>query len=165
MSEPTHLSFSQSPHVGAGRGLQIVLWQPQLSVTSTTISHGRHIATLMAGHSFLTHSFSHGQQHSIPLRSDTVRSTSHLSHLGSAIFGQLASFSVQHLHGRHWKLASQTPFTCVVSRYSPLAQVGGFGGLIRVDLTTHLLNSNLHSRVTQGSFWSIHVPSEPWPRG
>jgi hypothetical protein len=102
LSAPTHFSsWHGSSHTGVGRGLQIVDLQPHESVVSTIISHGRHTATLIAGHSRSTHVFSHGQQHSRPSRRETVFSTWHLLQPGSSILGQLASFSVQHLHGRH----------------------------------------------------------------
>jgi hypothetical protein len=150
LSVPHSRSWHLSSHIGDGRGLQIVDLQPHASVVSTIISHGRQTATLIAGHSFLTHSFSHGQQHSRPSSRLTVRSTWHLSHSGSGIFGHVNSFSVQHLHGKHSWFKSHTPFILEVLRYSPFPHfLGGGGNGITVSSMTHWLNLNTHSCVRQ----------------
>jgi hypothetical protein len=39
---PEHIKVQHSSHFGSGRGLQIVVLQPQSSSDSTSISHGRH---------------------------------------------------------------------------------------------------------------------------
>jgi hypothetical protein len=75
---------------------------PHSSTASTTISQGRQEATLIAGQSFSTQIFSAGQQHSVPSTKLWIFGTWHLLQLGSSIFGHLADFSSQHLHGKHW---------------------------------------------------------------
>jgi hypothetical protein len=153
LSEPTHLSLAQGfSHTGVGRGLQIVDLQPHSSVVSTIISHGRQIATLIAGQSFSTHAFSQGQQHSVPSRRVSVFSTWHLLHSGSGILGQLASFSVQQLHGRHSHSSWHCPFTLLRSRYCPLLHLrGSLGSITRLIPTLHFPYSKMHVNSTHGS--------------
>jgi len=66
LSIPEQMSVQHSPHLGSGRGLQVVVLQPHSSNDSTSISHGLHCWILISGHCFSTHSYSAGQQHSVP---------------------------------------------------------------------------------------------------
>lgn len=124
LSVPAQISLLQAGHSGVGRGLQMVDLQPHSSILSTTISQGRHEATLIAGQSRSTHSFSAAQQHSVPSTRLTIFWTWHLLHFGSSMAGHFNSFSSQHLHGRHCSVGQQLPsrqyLSAVVSLYSPL---------------------------------------------
>jgi hypothetical protein len=102
LSIPEQIKVQQSSHLGSGRGLQIVVLQPHSSSDSTSISQGLHCWILISGHCFSTHSYSAGQQHSVPSAKHLTCLSWHLLHLtSSTILGQeiSISFSSQHSHG------------------------------------------------------------------